>query len=37
MILMAGYYHDPDADRGREFWDCIERNHANDSLEEICL
>ena len=37
MILMAGYYHDPDADRGREFWECIQRNHANESLEEICL
>jgi len=35
MILLAGLYLDPDADRMREFLTCIERNAANRAIADV--
>jgi len=35
MILLTGYYHDPDPHRRGEFLECLKRNAANDWIDEV--
>jgi FkbM family methyltransferase len=35
MILLTGFYHDPDPHRRGELLECIKRNLANDSIDEV--
>jgi FkbM family methyltransferase len=35
MILLIGFYHDPNERRRGELLECIKRNAANDSIEEV--
>ncbi len=35
MILLTGFYHDPDPQRRDELLECIKRNAANDWIDEV--
>ena len=35
MILLTGYYHDPDAQRRGELIECVKRNAENDWIDEV--
>src|ERR1051325_7881200 len=35
MILLTGFYHDPDPRRRRELLECIKRNAANELIDEV--
>ena len=35
MILLTGFYHDPDPHRRGELLECIKRNLANDWIDEV--
>src|ERR1051325_11640050 len=35
MILLTGFYYDPDAQRRDELLECIKRNAANDVIDEV--
>jgi len=35
MILLTGFYHDPDPRRRRELLECIKRNAANEWIDEV--
>lgn len=37
MILLTGFYQEASAERAGEFVECLRRNSANESIEQICL